>query len=318
MIKAGILGSHEKTDEYLSLLNTMNTFKLIGIHDLDDKRVMDVNKRHGLKIFTHPDELVQEVDALFAAPGFNSYENLRNALRKSKHVFIDPPLNYNNQETRNLISLSDEADVVVHIGFSHRYNPAFLAARPFISPQVRMIHAHSMKQYVEENKSIHPVNDIMIHDIDNILSVVNAEIKKISAYGMSTSNASPDVVNAIIEFHNGCIANLTASKISSTDLKQIIFYNPENYVEIDMLKHKAYRYSKNRDADMPLFSENINDLVKECIPVKNANEIEDEFSAFSNSILEMKSPEISLENTGQTMQVIQEINSKIKLTSNCS
>ncbi|MDA3911449.1 MAG: Gfo/Idh/MocA family oxidoreductase [Bacteroidales bacterium] len=318
MIKAGILGSHEKTDEYLNLLNSMNTFKLIGIHDLDDKRIIDVKNRHGLKIYTHPDDLVQEADALFAAPGFNSYENLRNALRKSKHVFIDPPLNYNKQETRNLISLSDEADVVVHIGFPHRYNPAFLAARPFISPRVRMIHAHSMKQYVEENNKIHPVNDIMIHDIDNILSVVNSEIRKISAYGMSTSNASPDVVNAIIEFHNGCIANLTASKISATDLKQITFYNPANYVAIDMLKHKAYRYSKNSDAEMPLFSENFSDLVRECIPVKNANEIEDEFNAFSNSILHMKSPEISLENTSQTMRVIQEINSKIKLTSNCS
>ncbi len=318
MIKAGILGSHDQTCEYLNLLSDIGTFKLVGIHDLDDQRVKEVRKKHNLKIYPHPDELIQDVDAIFTAPNFNSYAYLRNALRKSKHLFIEPPLNYNTIETRDLINLSDEADVVVQIGLRHRYNPAFLAARPFIHPRVRMIHTHSLKQYHDLNRHIHPVNDIMIHDIDNILSVVNSEIRKISAYGMSTSNSSPDVVNAIIEFHNGCIANLTASKISAQDVQQAIFYNPSDYVSIDMLHNEAYRYSKNIDADMALFSQQFNDLVRECIPVKNANEVRDEFTAFSNSILQMKSAEISLENTSKTMRVLQEINSKIKLTSNCS
>jgi predicted dehydrogenase len=285
---------------------------------LDIEKAKHANTNHGVKIYTHPDELYNDVDALFAAPGYNSYKQLRTALRKSKHVFIDPPLQYSNLETRELINLSEEADVVVQIGFKHRYNPAFLAARPFISPNVRMIHTHSLKEYCAGDNHTHPVNDIMIHDIDNILSIVHSEIRKISAYGMSTSNSSPDVVNAIIEFHNGCIANLTASKIAAKNIQKAVFYNFGDYISIDMLNHKVYKYAKSTDTDRPIFSKNFGGLIRECLPVKNANELEDEFMAFSNSILHMKNPDISLENTSRTMHVIQEINTKIKLTSNCS
>jgi predicted dehydrogenase len=318
MIKAGILGSHEYTDEYLKQLKHMNTFSVVGIHDTNDERTINISRQHGVKLFLHPDDLLNEVDAIFTAPGFNSYQCLKNALRKSKHLFVEPPLPYNSNETKELINLSEEAEVIVQIGFKHRYNPAFLAAQPFISPQVRMIHTHHLKEYKQDDILTHPVNDLMIHDIDNILSVVNSEIRKISAYGMSTSNTIPDVVNAIIEFHNGCIANLTASKISSRNVKKAVFYNLNDYVSIDMLNFSVYRFSKASDVNLPIFSENFSNLIKESIPVKNANELEDEFNAFSNSILKLHASEISLENTNRTMRVVEEINSKIKLTSNCS
>ncbi len=317
MIKAGILGSHNNIKEHLSLLRNMPLFNIIGIHDTNVTENIELQNQHQLKIYSQPEEMFQDVDVLFTAPSFNSYQWLQNAIRKSNHLFVNPPVRYNNIETQNLIKLSDEADVVVHIGFKHRYNPAFLAAKPFINPRVRMIHVYNLKQY-RNQQNINPIDDLMAHDIDNILRIVNSEIKKISAYGMSTSATSPDIVNAIIEFHNGCVANLTAGKIASRNKHSAVFYNPKDYISIDMIKNKAYRYHKNTDNDIALFSTNFSDLIQEKIPVKNANELEDEMNAFSNSILKIQRPELSLENANRTMNIIEEIKTKVKLTSNCS
>ncbi|MEA3446997.1 MAG: Gfo/Idh/MocA family oxidoreductase [Bacteroidota bacterium] len=316
MIKAGILGTDEHIESYLDLLKQLNSFHLVGLHDINDDKVLDIHKKYGVRIFTHPDELFNEVDALITTTGFNSYQCLRNALRQSKHIFIEKPAEYSINQTRELINLSDEAEVVVQLGFRHRYNPAFLAARPFIDPQVRMIQARRMLTH-KEDRILDPVQDIMLHDVDNILSVVNSNIRKISAYGISTNEKRPDVVNAFIEFHNGCIANLTASTIAGTETQDAVFYNPKDYIEVDFKHHKASRYSKRSDNNMTLFGENKNDLNCEHIPVKNANVMADELEAFSRSILKISNPEVSLENTSRTMAVIREIKSRLKLTANC-
>ncbi len=316
MIKAGIMGTDEHIESYLDLLKQLNSYHLVGLHDVNDERVLDIHKKHGIRIFPHPDELLDEVDALITTSGFNSYQYLRTALRKSKHVFIEKPGEYSVSQTQELINLSDEAEVVVQMGFRHRYNPAFTAARPFIDPQVRMIQTKRMLPFTE-NSILDPLHDILLHDVDNILSVVNSNIRKISAYGISTNEQRPDVVNAFIEFHNGCIANLTASTISGTETQEAIFFNPRDYIEVDFKNHRASRYSKRSENNMSLFGETKNDLNCEHIPVKNANEAADELDAFSRSILKLSRPEINLENTSRTMAVIREIKSRLKLTANC-
>jgi len=317
MIKAGILGTDEDITHYLDLLNQLNTFQIVGLHDINQERVLDIRKHYGIKIFLHPEDLFEHVDALITTSGYNSYTCLKSALRNSKHIFIGKPGDYSISETRDLINLSDEAEVVVQVGFPHRYNPAFLAARPFIHPRVRMIQTRRMTAY-NESRPVHPVNDLMLHDVDNILSVVRSNIRKISAYGVSTNKQSPEVVNAFIEFHNGCIANLTASGISGHEEQSAVFYNPSDYIEIDFINQAAFRYSKDKDGDISLFGENKNNMNCDPIPVKNANVVADELEAFSKSILQAMSPEVSLENTSRTMAVIREINSRLKLTSNCS
>ncbi|MFO7790230.1 MAG: Gfo/Idh/MocA family oxidoreductase [Bacteroidales bacterium] len=316
MIKAGILGTDTLIETYIDLLMQLNSFQLVGLYDINDEKALDIHKKFDIPIFTHPDELFDEADALITTSGFNTYQCLKTALRKSKHIFIEKPAEYSISQTRELINLSDEAGVVVQMGFRHRYNPSFLAARPFISPQVRMIQTRRLLPY-KENCALHPVQDIMLHDVDNILSVVNSSIRKISAYGISTTDQKPDAVNALIEFHNGCIANLTANTIAGMETQNAVFFNPKDYIEIDFLNHKATRYSKRAENNMTLFGENKNDLNCEYIPVKNANEMADELEAFSRSILKMRNPEVNLENTSRTMAVIREINSRLKLTVNC-
>ncbi len=317
MIKAGILGTDDHIGYYLELLKQLNTFQVVGLHDMNQERVLDVKKNFGIKIFTHPDELFENVDALITTSGYSSYQHLKTALRKSKHIFIDKPGHYSNTETRELINLSDEAEVIVQVGFRHRFNPAFLAARPFIHPRVRMIQTRRMLAY-KEHTMIHPVNDLLLHDVDNILSVVGSSIRKISAYGISSNGHHPDVVNAFIEFHNGCIANLTASVVAGHEEQKAVFYNPQDYIEVDFSGQQAYRYTKHNSSDISLFGEKKNDMNCDPIPVKSANEMADELEAFSKSILLTGSPEVSLENTSRTLAVIREINSRLKLTSNCS
>ena len=316
MINAGILGINAETEKYLDPLREMGTFRLVGLHDTDDESVLKLREKFGVKIFDHPDELLEKADALITTPQFNTFNHLKSVLRLSKHVFIDPPIKYNSKENKELINLSEEAEVIVQVGYRHRYNPAFMAARPFISRKVKMIQTSRMLPY-NKKSCIHPVNDLLLLDIDNILSVINSRVKKISAYATSSEKSTPDVVFAIIEFHNGCTANLTAGTISTEEIQKAVFYNPDNFVEIDYRRQKANICYKDFSPQKSLFEEESDDLTREQIPVKNANEIEDELLAFSRSILNMDAPDVNLENTSQTMAIVREINNQIKLTSNC-
>lgn len=313
MIKTGILTNTSRYDNFLSMLSDINTFKIIGTCN-----GIPIQNYESFRRFSSYDELLDNVDAVIADAEHNNFDLLRSAIRRSKHIFAEPPFPYSMRQTSELIDLCEEAEIVFQIGFKHRFNPAFLAAKPFISNDIRMLQT---QRFIVPEKNYHKksvIMDLMIHDIDIVLSQIRSNIKKINAYAVSTTHSSPDVANALIEFDNGCIANLTASRIASKNKHKAIFFNPNNYIDLDYLNYSAKLIHKENQSDTSLFHQKQSGMIIESIPVKNANETADEFRAFSQAILSQSAAEVSLENSYKTMEVAREIMDKIKLTSNCS
>jgi predicted dehydrogenase len=156
-------------------------------------------------------------------------------LKKAKHVFIEKPIVTTPEEARQLMVFADEANVKVQVGHVERFNPAFLAAQPFIS-QPMFIEAHRLAQFNPRGTDVPVILDLMIHDIDIILSVVHSGVKRIFASGVAVVSDTPDIANARIEFDNGCVANLTASRISMKNMRKARFFQRDAYVAVDFFK----------------------------------------------------------------------------------
>jgi predicted dehydrogenase len=236
MLKIGVLGAGHLGKIHLKCIREINDYSLVGFYDADAKTAANVEKEFGIPHFSGIDDLIAAVDVVdIVTPTVSHFDCASRALKQGKHVFIEKPVVTTPEEARQLIFFAEEADVKVQVGHVERFNPAFLAARPYIS-QPMFIEAHRLAQFNPRGTDVPVILDLMIHDIDIILSVVNSSIKKIHASGVQVVSDTPDIANARIEFDNGCVANLTASRISMKSMRKARFFQRDAYVAVDFLK----------------------------------------------------------------------------------
>jgi predicted dehydrogenase len=239
MLKIGVLGAGHLGKIHIKCIKEIENFEFIGFFDPDEKIAAAVEKEYGIRKFSSVEELVDVVDAVdIVTPTVSHYECAAKALRKSKHVFIEKPLTTTLKEAKSLIELAKEANVKVQVGHVERFNPAFLSALPFFDNPM-FIETHRLAQFNPRGTDVPVILDLMIHDIDIILSVVQSNIKKISASGVSVVSDTPDIANARIEFDNGCVANLTASRISLKNMRKSRFFQKDAYISVDFLKKET-------------------------------------------------------------------------------
>jgi len=239
MLKIGVLGAGHLGKIHIKCIKEIESYEFIGFYDPDREIAANVEKEFGITNFSSIDELINAVDAVdIVTPTVSHYECAAKALRKSKHVFIEKPLTTSLAEAKSLIELAKEANVKVQVGHVERFNPAFLAALPFIDNPM-FIETHRLAQFNPRGTDVPVILDLMIHDIDIILSVVKSNIKKISASGVSIVSDTPDIANARIEFDNGCVANLTASRFSLKNMRKSRFFQRDAYISIDFLKKES-------------------------------------------------------------------------------
>jgi predicted dehydrogenase len=182
------------------------------------------------------DDLIASVDVVdIVTPTISHFDCASRALKQGRHVFIEKPVVTTPEEAKQLMTFADEADVKVQVGHVERFNPAFLAAQPYIN-QPMFIEAHRLAQFNPRGTDVPVILDLMIHDIDIVLSVVKSSVKKIHASGVQVVSDTPDIANARIEFDNGCVANLTASRISMKNMRKARFFQRDAYVAVDFLK----------------------------------------------------------------------------------
>ncbi|MCL2412908.1 MAG: Gfo/Idh/MocA family oxidoreductase, partial [Bacteroidales bacterium] len=193
----------------------------------------------GVKFFSNLEELIQAVDVVdIVTPTVSHFEIASLALRKGKHVFIEKPITTTPQEAQKLLALANEAGVKTQVGHVERFNPAFLAVKDKISNPM-FIETHRMAMFNPRGLDVPVVLDLMIHDIDLILSVVNSPVRKISASGTAIVSETPDIANVRLEFNNGCVANITASRISMENLRKSRFFQKDAYIAVDFLKKES-------------------------------------------------------------------------------
>lgn len=248
MLKIGVLGAGHLGKIHIKCIQEIAEFDLIGFYDPDEANALKTEKEFGIKLWKSLDDLIDAADVVdIVTPTVSHFDCASRSLKKCRHVFIEKPIVTSLDEARELIKIAGEANVKVQVGHVERFNPAFLAAES-IFDRPMFIESHRLAQFNPRGTDVPVILDLMIHDIDIILSVVKSNIRRISASGVAVVSDTPDIANARIEFDNGCVANLTASRISLKNMRKSRFFQRDAYISVDFLK-KELEVVKISDVD---------------------------------------------------------------------
>jgi predicted dehydrogenase len=239
MLKIGLIGVGHLGKIHLRLLKEIPGAEIVGIYDHNSEHAAKVEAEFGVRSFSNVDELILLCDALdIVTPTLSHFEYAIKALKQSKHIFIEKPLTNTVEEGENVVALAKEMKMKTQIGHVERFNPAFIAAQTYLN-QPLFIETHRLAEFNPRGTDVPVVHDLMIHDIDIVLSVVKSPVKKIHASGVAVVSDTPDIANARLEFENGCVANLTASRISLKSMRKSRFFQRDAYISVDFLKKKT-------------------------------------------------------------------------------
>ncbi len=241
MLKIGVLGAGHLGKIHIKCILQSEVYELVGFYDPDLEKAKDVEETLGVKFFPNMEQLIEAVDVVdIVTPTLSHYDCALLAIKKLKHIFIEKPITNTIEEADNLLKLVKEANIKVQVGHVERFNPAFLALKESMSTLNPMfIEAHRLSLFNPRGTDVSIVLDLMIHDIDIVLHMVKSEIKQISASGVAIVSSTPDIANARIEFFNGCVANLTASRISIKSMRKMRFFQKDAYCSVDFLEKKS-------------------------------------------------------------------------------
>lgn len=315
MIRTGIYGHLDIDQDIVEKLMDVPELNLVGLYcpEITDNNFSE----HGgilLKKYAEADSLLKDVDAIIALSPLSGLDNVELLVKNSKHVFFEPSAEYYNRDVNKLSEIIEEANVKVQAGFHHRFNNTFLSARPFIA-NPKFIQANNFRRFDFDTEGCSVLMDMLINDIDIVLSVIKSNVKNVHANATSINFAGPDIINVRMEFMNGSVAQLTAGRIATENSHEVSFYCEKDYTSIDLCRNKAWQVKKrNAGSEIKLFQENIGDLIVDPIPVKPNNLYFDEFSSFAKSIVFNKSPEVDIETVLKTYEIAGLIKEKIKLS----
>lgn len=311
MLKVGVLGAGHLGKIHLRLLEQSENYNLVGFYDTNDKQAKSIAKEFGYHLFNSIKELIAAVDVVdIVTPTFAHFDVAKQAIKAGKHVFIEKPITNTVAEAEELIDLANTNNVKGQVGHVERFNPAYTAVSDKIENPM-FIEAHRLAEFNPRGTDVPVVLDLMIHDIDAILSVVNSEVKHISASGVSVISETPDIANARIEFENGCVANLTASRISLKNMRKSRFFQRDAYISVDFFEKKC-EVVKMKDApkepdDFAMILQNAEGVKKQIyfdnpdVPPNNA--ILDELNTFAYAINNNTTPIVSLEQGKKALEV---------------
>jgi predicted dehydrogenase len=321
MLKIGVIGAGHLGKIHLKLIRELPCYTLLGFFDNNAENANLVSKDLSVPFFNNADELIDACDVIdIVTPTLSHFDYAQRALKKSKHVFIEKPISHTLAEAREILSMATEAAVKVQIGHVERFNPAFIAALPSLKKPM-FIEAHRLAEFNPRGTDVPVVLDLMIHDIDVILSIVRSEIKNINTSGVAIISDTPDIANARIEFVNGCVANLTASRISLKNMRKARFFQNDSYISIDFLKKKteviSMRDAKVEESPFALIIDPGNGKTQKTIEFNNpvvsdTNAIKMELETFAGSILNDTIPVVTVSDGVNALQVALQIMQKLK------
>ncbi|MFC2106914.1 Gfo/Idh/MocA family protein [Bacteroidota bacterium] len=321
MLKIGVLGAGHLGKIHLKCIKLIKGYDLVGFYDSDKEIAKEVEKEFGIKSFASIEELIENVDVVdIVTPTVSHFECASKALKSFKNVFIEKPVVTTTEEARKLIELAEEANIKVQVGHVERFNPAFMAAEPSITAPM-FIESHRLAQFNPRGTDVPVVLDLMIHDIDIVLSVVKSDIKRISASGVAVVSDTPDIANARIEFDNGCVANLTASRISMKNMRKTRMFQRDAYVSIDFLEKKV-EIIRIKDVDKSVEDpfamildlgegKGEKQIIFDKPDVESINAIKTELESFYHAIVNDKTPPVTIMDGYQALDVAHKIMDQI-------
>ncbi|NOR28178.1 MAG: gfo/Idh/MocA family oxidoreductase [Lutibacter sp.] len=311
MLKVGVLGAGHLGKIHLKLLNQSNKYNLVGFYDPIKENAQKVAAEFGYKAFDTIQDLINAVDVVdIVTPTLSHFDCAKEAIEKGKHIFIEKPITKTVEEADALIELAKKHQVKGQVGHVERFNPAFTAVKNSITNPM-FIETHRLAEFNPRGTDVPVVLDLMIHDIDIILSVVKSKVKKVNASGVSVISDTPDIANARIEFENGCVANLTASRISLKNMRKTRFFQRDAYIAVDFFE-KATEVVRMKDApekpgDFDMILQNAEGVKKQIYfenPTVDANNaILDELETFADAINNNTTPIVTLEQGTEALRI---------------
>lgn len=323
MLKIGVLGTGHLGKIHLKCIQlAQETYELVGFFDPDDKTAQQIVETFGIKRFEHFDDLLEAVDVVdIVTPTTTHFALASQAIRAGKHIFIEKPLTRTIEEAEALVALSHQHGVKVQVGHVERFNPALLALEDMqLDPM--FIEAHRLAVFNPRGTDVSVILDLMIHDLDIVLSMVKSPVKFISASGVAVVSDSPDIANARIEFENGCVANLTASRISLKQMRKVRLFQRDAYISLDFLEKQAQIVrlfeadAPNLPADANLMELDTNQgkkMIHAYMPeIEPVNAIKMELETFAQSIEQNRTPRVPIEDGYNALKVAQDILEEIE------
>lgn len=315
MLKAGLVGAGHLGKIHLKLLNQSEKYELIGFHDADAENGRKIEAEFGYPYFEDFQELLDKIDMLdIVTPTLYHYDYALKAIDNKKHFFIEKPVTQTLQQAEEILYKCREFGIKAQVGHVERYNPAFIGSKDFIQDPM-FIEIHRLAEFNPRGTDVSVVLDLMIHDLDILLSIVKSKVKNIHASGVAVVSKSPDICNARIEFENGCVANLTTSRISMKSMRKSRFFQKDAYISVDFLEKKAevirMKEAPENPTDFDMIIENAegekNQIIFEYPNIQPNNAILDELESFADAITEDKNVEVSLEDGTEALKVALEI-----------
>ncbi len=321
-MKVGVLGAGHLGKIHIRLLKEIEQFELVGFYDPNPESAKLVSQEFGIESFDTIQDLLDKVEVVdIVTPTLSHYDCSIQALKAGKHIFIEKPVTNSLEEAYEISKLRKEMGTRVQIGHVERFNPAFIAAQgAFNNPM--FIETHRLAQFNPRGTDVSVVLDLMIHDLDIVLNMVKSEVKSVSANGVAVASENPDICNARLEFENGCVANLTASRISMKNMRKTRLFQKDAYISIDFLAKECEvvrmkdidpdnenPYSMVIDVDT---NGNKKEIQFEKLEVIENNAIKEELISFYHAIKQDETPIVSLSDGTKALELAYQIAESIK------
>ncbi|MGJ7031384.1 Gfo/Idh/MocA family protein [Niabella hirudinis] len=318
MLKIGIVGVGHLGKFHLNNWLEIEGVEVVGFYDPNEETANEVIEKYKIRRFFDADAFLGLCDAIdIVTPTTFHYLWCEKAIKMGRHVFVEKPFADTMDEARELVKLAKESNIKLQVGHVERFNPAFLALKD-AALKPMFIEVHRLAQFNPRGTEVSVILDLMIHDIDIILSIVKSDVKRISASGVAVLTETPDIANVRIEFDNGCVANLTSSRISMKKMRKMRLFQKDAYIGIDFLNKKTEIIKLKEATDAHVFAFDIDTpgggkktIAMANPPVPEVNAIKKELEEFRDAILNNTQTLVSEIDGLKAMDVAHQILEKI-------
>lgn len=317
-LKIGLFGLGHLGKIHLKCIQQIPEFECVGIYDIQEETRNKVSEEYGVRAFEKAEELVACSDVVDIVSSTIAHAALATmALKQYKHCFIEKPVTSTLEEALDIARLAAQQNVKVQIGHVERFNPSFAAIRPYIKSP-KFIEAHRLSSFNPRGRDVSVIHDVMIHDLDLICLLANSEVVDIRANGVSLVSPLPDICNARIEFENGLVCNVTASRISMKQMRKMRIFQEDAYISIDMMEKEAQvirLLDEAAENTLEIETHKGNKYISlENPEIKNINAIVEELKSFHKSVVMDEVPEVNIQEGIQVMKLVQDITKQIEKT----
>jgi len=302
-IKIGVIGTGHLGKLHVKMFKQIQECEVIGIYDGNSQTVKDVAQEFNVQAFDNLDDLLKNIQAASIAVSTTAHHEVaKKCLEKNIHIFVEKPITSSISEAEELVQISSNRKLNLQVGHIERFNPAIISLERFIIEPM-FIQTDRLAQFNPRGTDVAVVLDLMIHDIDIILSLIKSEVKKIDANGVAVVSNNLDIANARIEFVNGAVANVTASRISQKKMRKMRIFQKDAYISLDFITgvsevYRLHPVDQNIDPSTMSFGEigvgeKRKRLIYEQPEIKDVNALKYELELFIKSILYKSHPVVS-------------------------